>query len=107
MPWRNDPEWLQEALLAIVTAGAVIMGLIAKIAAEVKSGEREKFLTPRLWLDLPALVVMVVLAAGINVWLDLSGWPATAVAVVCGWAGPRSIDVILMAAADRVRGGKR
>ncbi|MGM0858647.1 MAG: hypothetical protein ACQEW0_16440 [Pseudomonadota bacterium] len=105
MPWRNS-GWLQEALLAITLAGAVLMGFIAKITSEIKSGERDKFLTKRLLLDVPALIVMCVIAAGINLWLSLDGWPATAVAVVCGWVGPRGIDIILMAAADRVRGGK-
>lgn len=105
MPWRNS-GWLQEAILALFTAGAVVMGLIAKIVHEVKTGEREQFLTRRLWLDVPALIVMIVVAAGLNVWLELEGWPATAVAVVCGWAGPRSIDILLMAVTDRVRGGK-
>ena len=106
MPWRNS-GWLQEALLAVTLGGAVLMGFIAKVASEIKSGERERFFTRRLLLDVPALIVMCVIAAGLNIWLDLEGWPATAVAVICGWAGPRSIDVILMAAADRVRGAKK
>lgn len=105
MPWRNS-GWLQEALLAATLAGAVIMGFIAKVAAEIKSGERDKLFTKRLLLDVPALIVMCVIAAGLNIWFELDGWPATAVAVVCGWAGPRSIDIILMAVADRVRGAK-
>ena len=105
MPWRNT-GWLQEALLAVTLAGAVFMGFIAKIAAEIKSGERDKFFTKRLLLDVPALIVMCVIAAGLNIWFGLDGWPSTSVAVVCGWAGPRSIDVMIMAFADRVRGGK-
>ncbi|SNY95555.1 hypothetical protein SAMN04488142_0056 [Halomonas sp. hl-4] len=83
------------------------MGFIAKVASEIKTGERDKFLTKRLLLDVPALVVMCVIAAGLNVWLELDGWPSTGVAVICGWVGPRSIDIILMAAADRVRGAKK
>ena len=106
MPWRNS-GWFQEALLAITLAGAVLMGFIAKITAEIKTGERDRFLTRRLMLDVPALVVMCVIAAGLNVWLELEGLPSTAVAVICGWLGPRSIDIILMAAADRVRGSKK
>jgi hypothetical protein len=50
---------------------------------------------------------MCVIAAGLNVWLELEGLPSTAVAVICGWLGPRSIDIMLMAAADRVRGSKK
>lgn len=105
MPWRNS-GWLQEALLAITLAGAVFMGFIAKVTAEIKTGERDRFFTKRLLLDAPALIVMCVIAAGINIWFDLDGWPSTAVAVICGWVGPRGIDIILMAVADRVRGAK-
>lgn len=105
MPWRNS-GWLQEALLAVTLGWAVLMGFIAKVASEIKSGERERFFTRRLLLDVPALIVMCVIAAGLNIWFELDGWPATSVAVICGWAGPRSIDIILMAVADRVRGGK-
>ena len=47
------------------------------------------------------------MAAGVNVYFNLDGWPAAAIAGVCGWAGPRSIDLILMAVADRVRGDKK
>ncbi|HAO02950.1 MAG TPA: hypothetical protein DCQ42_14840 [Halomonas sp.] len=106
MPWRNT-GLIQEVLLALGTSVAVVMGLLAKIAHEVKSGERERFFTRRLWLDAPALVVMITIAAGINLYFDLTGWPASAVAAVCGWAGPRSIDLMLLALADRVRGGKK
>lgn len=106
MPWKNS-DLFQELALIVVMSWAVIMGFVAKVAAEVKSGERDKFFTRRLLLDLPALVVMCTVAAGLNVWLELDGWPATAVAVVCGWAGPRSIDIILMAVADRVRGSNK
>ncbi|MDW0360832.1 hypothetical protein Q8G38_16080 [Halomonas venusta] len=106
MPWRNS-GLIQEVLLALGTSVAVVMGLLAKIAHEVKSGERERFFTRRLWLDAPALVVMITMAAGVNVYFGLDGWPAAAIAGVCGWAGPRSIDLLLMAAADRVRGAKK
>ena len=106
MPWKNS-DLFQELMLVIVMGWAVVMGFIAKIAAEVKSGERDKFFTRRLLLDLPALIVMCTVAAGLNVWFELDGWPATAVAVMCGWLGPRSIDIILMAVADRVRGGNK
>ncbi|RTR01953.1 hypothetical protein [Halomonas nitroreducens] len=105
MPWRNT-GWLQDALLALSAGGAVMMGLLAKIAHEVKMGHRPRFFTRRLWLDVPALAAMVAVAAGINVYFELEGWPGSAVGVVCGWLGPRSIDVMLMAVAERVRGGR-
>jgi len=65
MPWRNS-GLIQEVLLALGTSVAVVMGLLAKIAHEVKRGERERFFTRRLWLDAPALVVMITIAAGIK-----------------------------------------
>jgi len=117
MPWKDTSWWQslidllsiwwEDALLAASMGVAVMIGLLSKIAHEVKVGQRRRFVTRRLWLDIPALVAMVSVAAGINVYFDLTGWPSSAVGVVCGWLGPRSIDVLLMAAADRVRGGKQ
>lgn len=116
MPWKDSSwwqaliEWLsiwwEDAILAISTGIAVMFGLLAKIASEVKSGHRPRFFTRRLWLDVPALLAMVMVAAGINVYFELEGWETSAVGVICGWAGLRSVDVILLAVADRVRGSK-
>lgn len=115
MPWKDSGwwqaliEWLsiwwEDAILAVSAGFAVMIGLLAKIASEVQTGHRRRFITRRLWLDIPALVAMVSVAAGINVHFELTGWPSSAVGVACGWLGPRSIDVILMAVAERVRGG--
>lgn len=115
MPWK-DPGWLQalidaaaiwweDAVIAFSSGIAVMLGLLAKISSEVKSGHRPRFFTRRLWLDVPAVVAMVAVAAGINVYFGLEGWVSSAVGVSCGWAGLRSIDIILLAVADRVRGG--
>lgn len=116
MPWK-DPGWLhalmesfaawwEDAILAVSAGVAVMIGLLSKIAHEVQSGHRRRFITRRLWLDVPALIAMVSIAAGISVYFNLDGWPSSAVGVACGWLGPRSIDIILMAVADRVRGSK-
>lgn len=116
MPWKDSSWWQvlietlsiwwEDALLAVSVGIAVMIGLLSKIAHEVQSGQRRRFITRRLWLDIPALIAMVSVAAGISVYFDLDGWPSSAVGVVCGWLGPRSIDVILLAVADRVRGSK-
>lgn len=116
MPWKDSNLWQailslvdaywEDALLAISVGIAVMTGLLAKIASEVKAGHREHFVTRRLWLDIPALVAMVSVAAGLSVYFELDGWPSSAVGVICGWLGPRSIDIILGAVADRVRGNK-
>lgn len=106
MPWKDPNGWFQEMLVVLTFAGAVAIGFLARTVAEVKTGERDAFFTRRLILDIPALVVMSTIAAGINVWLELPHYPATAVSVVCGYLGPRAIDVLLLAMADRIRGGK-
>lgn len=106
MPWRNGPGFIQELMLLLGTAGVVAMGMLAKIAAEVRDGKRDKFLSAKLWLELPAILVMTLVATGINVWFGLDGWVGNAVAVVCGWSGPRAIDAMIGAIADRVRGGR-
>ncbi len=105
MPWRNS-GFLQEIMLAITLAGAVIMGFVAKILAEIKSGERDRFFTRRLLLDVPAMVVMFAIAAGISERYGLVGWQSSGLGVIAGYVGPRSIAIMLMAVADRVRGGK-
>ncbi|MES3674426.1 hypothetical protein QC589_00565 [Halomonas elongata] len=116
MPWKDGgfwsalldwlSHWRQDVLVALYAGVAVMIGLLAKIAHEVKHGHRNRFVTRRLWLDVPALAAMVAVAAGINVYFELTGWPSSAVGVACGWLGPRSIDILLMAVADLVRGGR-
>lgn len=116
MPWKDGGflsvllDWLShqrhDVTVALSAGVTVMIGLLAKIAHEVKHGHRNRFVTRRLWLDVPALAAMVSVAAGINVYFGLTGWPSSAVGVACGWLGPRSIDILLMAVADRVRGGK-
>ncbi len=116
MPWKDASwwqalldtfsVWREDAVLAVSAGVAVMIGLLAKIAHEVQAGQRRRFITRRLWLDIPALIAMVSVSAGISVYFELDGWPSSAVGVICGWLGPRSIDIILMAVADRVRGNK-
>jgi len=116
MPWKDSGLWQsligtlgiwrEDAFLAMSAGIAVMFGLLAKIAAEVESGHRRRFVTKRLWLDIPALIAMTSIAAGISVYFDLDGWPSSAVGVICGWLGPRSIDFLLIAVAERVRGRK-
>ncbi|GHC19357.1 phage holin family protein [Aidingimonas halophila] len=102
MPWRNSGLW-QDALLFASIMGAAIMGLFAKIAADVNDGSRRRVFSPRLLLDIPGIFVMGLIATGIASWLDAEGYEALAVGVACGWIGPRSIDATLTAIQDRIR----
>lgn len=95
MPWKNSPELWQIILGIAATALSVSVGSMAKIAEEVKRGYRHKFFTKQLWLDVPALWVMIVLAWGIIEYYDLSGGAAAAVGAVFGYLGPRIMDAIV------------
>lgn len=111
MPWSNfPPGWLATILEVLRTSpfghgiqtflGAFItvgVGLMAKIADEVKRGDRERFFSKRLFLDLPALVMMSLVSIGVSAYLSLSGPVAAALGAAMGYVGPRVVDAWLHA----------
>lgn len=109
MPWKNmPPEWLAvvldalrhnefaQGLVAFFTAVfAAGVGIMARVAEEVKSGDRDKFFTKRLWLELPALLLVAIVTVGITAYYDLPGPVAAGVSVVFGFVGPKLADAWL------------
>lgn len=109
MPWKDmPPEWLSaliealraseflagvKAFLAVLTAAGV--GVMAKVADEVKSGGRRKFFSRQLWLDVPALLMMATVAMGVAAYYDAPGPVSAGISVFLGYVGPRIIDVWL------------
>ena len=109
MPWKNmPPEWLAvliealrnseflagvKAFLAVLVAAGV--GVMAKVADEVKSGDRRKFFSNQLWLDVPALLMTAAITIGVSAYYSLPGPVSAGVSVFLGYAGPRIIDVWL------------
>lgn len=97
MDFRNQPEWLQLAQLigvAVLTAG---VGIMAKIADEVKRGERKRFWSRELWLELPAWMLAATLTVGSSVYFHLDGPVAGLLGAALGYLGPKIIDVIVAA----------
>ena len=95
MPWRNGSDlWhLIQALAATLIATAA--GAIAKIADDVKTGNRKKFWTRQLWLDIPAVLMMMFVAWGAAEYYGLTPGVGAALGSLLGWAGPRTVDAIL------------
>ena len=109
MPWKNmPPGWLADliealrdseflagvkAFLAALAAAGV--GVMAKVADEVKSGGRRKFFSSQLWLDVPTLLMTATITVGVAAYYDLPGPVTAGVSVFLGYAGPRIIDVWL------------
>jgi len=82
-------------------AVAGVMGVAAKVASEVKSGEREKFFTNKLWLELPAWAVMTIVSYGFTSWQNLSPGQSVGLTAVLCYLGPRAIDVAVSAWLNR------
>lgn len=110
MPWRNLPEWIAHlpdwaqwvmSMVAFLLAAGV--GTVAKIADDVKSGDRDKFWTKQLYLEVPAVGMMALIGAGIAQHFELAEYAASALTAFLGWGGPKTITVILTAYAG---GGK-
>lgn len=109
MPWKNmPPDWIaavidalrhsefwsgMKAFTAILVASGV--GVVAKIAGEVKNGERRKFFSVQLWLDVPTLFMAAIMTVGLATYYDMPGEVSGAVGVVFGYAGPRIVDAWL------------
>lgn len=95
VPWRNGPDFWQfiQALAAMLIATAA--GAIAKIADDVKTGNRKKFWSRQLWLDIPAVLMMMFIAWGVAEQYDLAPGVGAALGSLLGWAGPRAVDVVL------------
>lgn len=74
---------------------ATAVGAVAKIADDVKNGHRVKFWSSQLWLDIPAVLMMMLVAWGVADYYDVSPGVGAALGSLLGWAGPRAVDVFL------------
>ena len=110
MPWKQlPPDWWAERLdqlfLLVSLLSAVMLGTITKVAAEVRDGERDKILSWRLYLDVPAVLMMGAVTYGIAEYFALRAGAAGAVGAVLGYVGPRAAYLMIDAIAHRIRGG--
>lgn len=110
MPWRNlPPDWLAatldairnsefwrgaKAFIAMFTAAGI--GAMAKVAGEVKRGQRPKFFSAQLWLDVPAVLMLALIAIGLASYYDLTGPMAAGLSTMLGYIGPRVVDTLIL-----------
>lgn len=95
MPWRNlPPEWLEylKGLLAFCWAAAV--GAAARLAHEVKMGDREKFFSRALFLTAPSVIMSGMLAYGIADHFQLTLGQGMGLGSFAGAAGIRFADLL-------------
>lgn len=110
MPWKQlPPDWWAERIdqlfLFLSLLSAVALGTVTKVATEVKEGERDKILSSRLLLDVPAVLMMASVTYGIVEYLGLGAGAAGAIGAVLGYLGPRTAYLLIDALAHRIRGG--
>lgn len=111
MPWKQlPPEWwaekLDELILVISLLSAVTLGTVTKVATEVRDGDRDKILSRRLFLDVPAVFMMGAITYGVAEYFNLQAGSAGAVGAVLGYLGPRTAYLLIDALAHRIRGGR-
>lgn len=111
MPFRNipewishAPEWLQWALGFMMMLASAGIGAMAKIADDIKSGERERFWSKKLFLDLPALAMMTLISIAITEYYGLPSPVGIGIGSFLGWAGPRVLDTVVLARITNGRG---
>lgn len=102
MPWRNLPEWLAHApewlqwMVGFLSMlGAAGVGAMAKIADDVKTGNRDRFWTKKLFLEVPAVVMMALIGWGLAEYLGIGAGPAAALGAILGWGGPKTVEAII------------
>lgn len=102
MPWRHLPDWMTHAPEWVqVTIGFVTLlvaagiGAMAKIADDVKSGNRDKFWTKKLFLEVPAVGMMALTGWGIAEWQSFDVGAACALTSFLGWAGPKAVEALI------------
>lgn len=95
MPWKDHPEFVQTVLAFFAMIGAAGVGIMAKIADDVKNGDRPRFWSKELLLEVPALVMMGFVGLAIADYYTLSIGQAVGVSTALGWIGPKSVDVIV------------
>lgn len=102
MPWKSMPEWLTQLpdwLQVFVGFSAMLfaamVGAMAKIADDVKSGHRERFWTIKLFLEIPAVGMMALIGWGLAEYYTLSSGASVALGAFLGWAGPKTVEAII------------
>jgi hypothetical protein len=102
MPFRNFPEWianlpqwLQVMVGFLSMLGAAGMGAMAKIADDVKSGNRDRFWTKKLFLEVPAVGMMALIGWGVAEHYGMGVGASVALGSFLGWAGPKTVEAII------------
>ena len=83
--------------------GFMLMALLTRLLWHwrlVQMGHRHFWSRELVW-EVPTAIFMGVLAGGIVSHFDLSGSEGYAIAGVCGWLGPRGMEVLLTRLVER------
>ena len=95
MDWKTVfGEFTQFAVGTVALLIAVVSGAVTRIATDVRRGDRHKFWSRQLWLDVPALFMMVAIARGIAVYFEFPSDIAGGVGAALGYIGPRMVDTV-------------
>lgn len=99
MSMKNGPGWLGDLQTWFgwaqgmgIVVSASLVGVMAKIAESIKEGDRRKFWTWSLFLEVPGLGVTVLISWSIVNHFDLSPFAAVGISSILGWAGPKTIE---------------
>lgn len=84
---------LQERSETILVAAGGILGRLIYHSGEVKMNRR-KFFSKELVLEVPIALGMGFIANGVCVYFELTGEINTGAAILAGYLGPKSIDLI-------------
>ncbi len=72
-----------------------MVGTMAKIADDVKSGDRDRFWTRKLLLEIPAVGMMTLIGWGLASYFDLSSGGSVALGAFLGWGGPKTVEAFI------------
>lgn len=95
MPGSIPPDFMSVLLNFVGMAVAGLIGATSRICDEVQTGKRKKFWTKELFVDLTSFTVMILIAAAISEYFELSRMGAAALAGVMCRAGTPLLDNVL------------
>lgn len=96
MPWRNLPPDVLEAtlnLIGFIVAG--IVGTSSRIADEIARGDRKRVWGQELCVDITSFLVMVLIAAGLAEYMELSRLTGSMVSGILCRSGTPLLDKVI------------
>lgn len=97
MEWEQIKARFASLLFAsfTITVLAVLVGRMATISEQIRSGQRRFWDRDILW-EIPTVLFVSFVAFGLAEWLALPQGPSLGLASVLGWLGPRIIERVVL-----------